>query len=146
FAGIGGSLGPVDVLTDIVESVRLTSAIQGRWELSAPWGLAMDGFPAHACFYVVTRGMALIEVADCPDPVHVAGNDFVLLTQGQKHVIKDSAATRPEPAAAGLRSCATRRQCQPGGGFEHGGGGGRATSVSGWLPFGGAAHPPRGGL
>src|SRR5262245_9461048 len=131
----------MDVLTDIVESVRLTSAIHGRWEFSAPWGLVMDGFPAHACFYVVTRGMARLEVADCPDPVHMAGSDFVLLTQGQKHVIKDSAATRPEPSAAVLRSCTTRRQCQPGGVYEYGGGGARTTIVSGCFAFGEADNP-----
>src|SRR5262245_22662789 len=121
----------MDVLTDVVESVRLTSAIHGRWEFSAPWGLVMDGWPSHACFYVVTRGMARIEVAGPPEPLHAAGGDSVLLTKAQKHVIKDSASTIPSPAAAVLGACAPRRQCQPGGVFEYGGGGARTTLVSG---------------
>ena len=61
----------MDVLTDVVESVRLTSAVHGRWEFSAPWGLAMDGWPGHACFYVMSRGTAVIEVEGQQAPIHI---------------------------------------------------------------------------
>ncbi len=125
----------MDVLTDVVESVHLRSAVHGRWEFSAPWGLVFDGWPAHACFYVVTRGTAVVEVNGLDAPLHLSGSEFVLLAKGQRHAIKDSAATVPLPSATVLGRCSTRRQCQPGGVFEHGGGGARATLVSGCFGF-----------
>lgn len=131
----------MDVLTDVVESVHLNSAVHGRWEFSAPWGLVMDGWPAHACFYVMTRGTAWIEVDGVGTPLHVAGSDFVLLTQGQRHAVKDHPSTTPSPAAVVLGSCANRRQCQPGGVFEYGGGGARSTLVSGCFAFTDADNP-----
>ncbi|HZA49597.1 MAG TPA: AraC family transcriptional regulator [Myxococcaceae bacterium] len=131
----------MDVLTDVVESVRLSSAVHGRWEFSAPWGLVFAGWPAHACFYVITRGTALIEVDGADSPLHVAGGEFVLLAKGQRHVIKDSAATVPQSAATVLGRCANRRTCQPGGVFEHGGGGARATLISGCFGFDAPDNP-----
>ncbi|MFN2448002.1 MAG: AraC family transcriptional regulator [Vicinamibacterales bacterium] len=131
----------MDVLTDVVESVRLHSAVHGRWEFSAPWGLIMDGWPAHACFYVMSRGSAWIDVEGVAAPVHVAGSDFVLLTKGQRHVIKDDPSSTPASAAVVLGSCSNRRHCQPGGVFEYGGGGARATLVSGCFALSSVDNP-----
>ncbi len=133
--------GRVDVLTDVVDSVRMTSAVHGRWEFSAPWGLAMDARPAHACFYVLTRGTAWIEIDGRNQPLHVAGSDFVLVTKGQAHSVKDCAITATQPAASILGKCLTRQQCQPGGVFEYGGGGARTTLVSGSFEFADADNP-----
>ncbi len=129
------------MLTDVVESVRMTSAVHGRWEFSAPWGLAMDARPAHACFYVLTRGTAWIEIQGSNPPLHVAGSDFVLVTKGQGHAVKDSAITPTLPADSILGKCLTRQQCQPGGVFEYGGGGARTTLVSGSFEFVDADNP-----
>lgn len=131
----------MDVLTDVVESVHLSSAVHGRWEFSAPWGLAMDGWRAHACFYVVTRGTALMEVAGLDRPLHLAGGDLVLLAKGQRHVVKDAATTPALPSATVLGRCSTRQDCQPGGVFEYGGGGARTTLVSGCFGFGDEDNP-----
>lgn len=131
----------MDVLTDVVESVRVKSAVYGRWEFSAPWGLAMDGWPGHACFYVMSRGTAWIDVEGLATPVHVAGGDFVLLAKSQRHVIKDSAETPARPAADVLGRCPARRGCQPGGVFEYGGGGARSTLVHGCFGFAEVDNP-----
>ncbi len=125
----------MDVLTDVVESVHLTSAVHGRWELSAPWGLEFDGWPAHACFYVVTRGTAVIEVDGLEAPLQVGGSEFVLLAKSQRHTIKDHAATKSMPVTQVVDGCSPRRHCQPGGVFEHGGGGARTTLVNGCFAF-----------
>jgi AraC-like DNA-binding protein len=134
-------LGDVDVLTDVVESVRLTSAIHGRWEFSAPWGVDMRGWPNHACFYVVTRGTAWIDAEGLDAPLHVAGGDFVLLARGQRHAIKDSESTPAQPADKVLKGCPSRRDCQPGGVFEVGGGGARTTIVTGCFAFADGDNP-----
>lgn len=131
----------MDVLTDVVESVRMTSAVHGRWEFSAPWGLAMDARPAHACFYLITRGTAWIDIHGSNRPLHVAGSDFVLVTKGQGHAVKDSATTPAVPAACILGKSLTRQQCQPGGVFEYGSGGARTTLVSGSFEFADADNP-----
>lgn len=131
----------MDVLTDIVESVRVRSAVHGRWEFSAPWGLVMDGWPAHACFYVMTRGAAWIDVEGSATPIHMAGGDFVLLAKSQRHTIRDSADTPALPIADVLGRCSNKRGCQPGGVFEYGGGGARSTFVNGCFSFADADNP-----
>lgn len=131
----------MDVLTDVVESVRLRSAVHGRWECSAPWGLVFDGWPAHACFYVITRGSAVIEVDGLDRPLHISGSELVLLAKGQRHVIRDSVGTTPRAASEVLESCPMRRNCQPGGVFEYGGGGARATFVTGCFAFDAPDNP-----
>ncbi|MPZ19980.1 MAG: helix-turn-helix domain-containing protein [Luteitalea sp.] len=131
----------MDVLTDVVQSVGFRNDVHGRWEFSAPWGLVMEGWRAHACFYVVTRGTAWIEVDGREAPLHVAGSDFVLLAKGQRHVIKDNAATVPLPAKDILCRNPARRDCQPGGVFEYGGGGARTTLVNGCFAFDDADNP-----
>jgi AraC-like DNA-binding protein len=70
-----------------------------------------------------------------------------VIVQAIVHPERDesSQGQRCDRGAAGrptvLDHCATRRPCQPGGVFEHGGGGARATLVSGCFGFDAAENP-----
>ncbi len=124
----------MDVLTDVLEAVHLKSMIHGRLELTAPWGLRLDG--GRPGFYVVTRGTCWLEVAGVEEPLQLAGGDFVLLPKGQAHVLRDSRRTRALPVAEVIGNCPTSRKgCQPGGIRHAGGGGALTTMVGGCFVF-----------
>src|SRR3989442_12456947 len=97
----------MDVLTDVLEAVHLKSMIHGRLELTAPWGLRLDG--GRPGFYVVTRGTCWLEGAGLEEPFQLAGGDFVLLARGQAHVLRDSRRNRRLPVAEVVRNCSRRR-------------------------------------
>lgn len=124
----------MDVLTDVLEALHLKSLIYGRLELTAPWGLRMDG--GHCGFFVVTRGTCWLEVDGVEEPLQLAGGDFVLLPKAQEHTLKDAPRTRALPVAEVLGNCPKSRQgCQPGGIHHAGGGGALTTMVSGCFQF-----------
>jgi AraC-like DNA-binding protein len=132
----------MDVLTDVLEAVHLKSLFYGRLELTAPWGLRMDG--ERPGFYVVTRGTCWLEVDGTAEPVQLAGGDFLLLLRGQKHAIKNSRETPALPVADVLGECSdSGTGCQPGGVRHYGGGGALTTLVGGCFLFddGGEKNP-----
>ena len=84
----------MDVLADVLQSVRLRSQVYGRMELSAPWGLSLDfGGPPHPWFQLISRGACWLEVAGVADPIPLSGGDFVLLPQGGPCTLRDRLET-----------------------------------------------------
>jgi AraC-like DNA-binding protein len=119
----------MDVLTDVLESVRVKSLISGRLEFTAPWGLCMPG--GHASFYVITRGACWLELDGQQRAFSLSGGDFVLLPKAPPHVLRDSPTSTPLPKAEVLESCRRSGGCQPGGIFRYGGGGPLTTIIGG---------------
>ena len=80
----------MDILSDLLDTLRLSAGPGYDAVLSAPWGIE---FPAHengSPFYFVSRGAGRLELTN-PD-VHVALNagDLVLLPRGDAHILRDS--------------------------------------------------------
>jgi AraC-like DNA-binding protein len=134
---MGVTIGPedaMDVLTDALEAIHLKSMVHGRLELSAPWGIRMDG--GRSGFYVVTRGTCWLEVGAAREPIQLASGDFVLLPRGQPHVLRDARRTRAVAASEVFARCAKGTPgCQPGGIRRYGGGGALTTMVGGCFAF-----------
>jgi AraC-like DNA-binding protein len=121
----------MDVLSDVLSTVRLQGAIHSCPELSAPWGVAIPAQPDRAPFYVLSRGSCYLEV-DGGGPVPLAGGDVVMLPHGDAHTLRDRLQTPVIPLDRLLREdsqgtvpCALR----------HGGGGGKSAFVSGYFQF-----------
>ena len=122
----------MDVLTDVLEVARLKSGIYGRLELTAPWGLSFDRAAPH--FYVVTRGTCWLEAGGEGDPIQLGGGDFVLMTKGNPHAIKDAPATPTVPVEQVFGSCdRARENAEPGAIARYGGGGATTTLVGGYF-------------
>lgn len=118
----------MDVLTDILQTVRLQNQCYGRLELTAPWGIEVETSGALAShFYVVSQGNCWLEVEGAPRAVPMAGGDFVLLPQGVRHVLRDDPASRAVP----LKQVVVRHDGASGGHYRYGGGGAPA-SILGW--------------
>ena len=86
----------MDVLTDVLQMLRLTSRVYCRSELRAPWGLAMP--PARRmAFHVVDRGGAWLRREDQQEVIPLAAGDLVVLPHGVGHQLADHPATLEGP-------------------------------------------------
>lgn len=79
--------GESDVLSDVLETMRLSNLIFGRLELGKPWGLRFEDDLAR--FYVVARGGTLLEVEGQPS-LQLSAGDLALLPKGGAHVLRDA--------------------------------------------------------
>src|SRR4051812_37416771 len=77
---------PVDVLSDVLDTVRLTSTVVVQTRLPAPWGIS-TGPREHFAFHVVSGGTAWFAV-DGADPVELAAGDVVVLAPGHGHTLR----------------------------------------------------------
>jgi AraC-like DNA-binding protein len=76
-----------DVLTDVLEQVRLAGTVYFSAELRAPWGVSVRP-EGRAPFYVMTRGGCLLEVDGEPSPRALGAGDVALLPRAHAHVIR----------------------------------------------------------
>lgn len=125
----------MDVLADVLRSLRLRNQVQGRLELSAPWGMRVEPREGPA-FYAVSRGSCLLDIDEAR--YSLAAGDFVLLPRGRAYTLRDSDRTRAVPVAA--ISAMPGGRCQ--GVIHHGGGGAPTTIISGCFGFDGMSVAP----
>ena len=112
-----------DVLTTVMDAVRLRSRVFCRSELKAPWGLALKRSD-YAHFHVIERGGAWLRV-EGQEPVALAGGDLVVVPHGTGHTLTDSLATKARP----LAEMAGRRAGEAGCVVMRGGGEGAETRL-----------------
>lgn len=125
----------MDVLADTLRSVHLRSIVNGRLEMSAPWGMRVDARDVTT-FYVVTHGGCVLETRDMR--LTLASGDFVFILAGTPFVLKDSPKTRPVPAT---EIYANRgRRC--GELMRYGGQGAPTTLIAGSFVFEGLSLSP----
>jgi AraC-like DNA-binding protein len=133
-----GSLVPrVDVLTDLLETIRLRNIIQGRFDAGAPWGLRVPKQDS-AAFYVVARGGAWLDGIEGQPPLALSSGAVVLVPGGDAHVLRDG----PRSRTVALEHVG----CRPAVGNDPivlGGDGPRSLLVGGRFQFNGR---PQGGL
>ena len=86
----------MDVLTDVLYSLRLKGSLYCRSELSAPWALPFLKHEA-AVFHVVERGECWLKLDDEPAPLRLSSGDVVLLPLGTAHQVGDAPTSPPFP-------------------------------------------------
>lgn len=94
----------MDVLTDVLQTVRVSSVCYGRVELTAPWGLEVGSSPA-ASFHVVLRGNCWLEVDGRPEAVPLTSGDLFALPHGHRHVLRDAPDTKAQPLDELIGAC-----------------------------------------
>jgi AraC family transcriptional regulator, alkane utilization regulator len=117
----------MDVLTDVLQTVRVSAACYGRVELSAPWGFSAE-HSDDARFHVVMSGAARLEVEGVEGSVELSSGDLFVLPHGNAHVLRDSPDTPVRPISE-LR-CETGERV-----VRYGGGGSATTLVCGAFRF-----------
>ncbi len=127
---------PADLLSEVLQDLRLARATYGRSELTAPWGIEIP-FKEGVRFHFVAEGECWM-LTNALAPIHMERGDVILLPHGTGHVIADKPTRRPLRLAdvgPELVGNATYR-------LSTGGGGARSLIVCCTIGFDGpTAHP-----
>jgi len=125
----------VDVLADVLDSLKLRGRFFCRCDLSAPWALGFaPGFFTH--FHVISGGSCWLQLQDASSPVALEDGDLLLvIPRGNGYQLSDNPRTPPIPLAelmgksrGGLRAV-----------IKHGGGGRQTGLICGAFEF----HGPK---
>jgi AraC-like DNA-binding protein len=120
-----------DVLTDVLETVRVGAACYGRVDAAAPWGIGVSADSENAKFHVVLSGQCYLEVEGQTEPVRLSGGDLVALPHGHAHALRDELDTSVQPLSELVSGCG---KCH-GSAIAIGGSGTTTTLVSGSFRF-----------
>src|SRR5215470_4545503 len=107
----------MDVLSDVLATIRLTSAIHICPEMSAPWGIALPEQSDRAVFYLLSRGSCYLEVAGQDSSVTLAGGDLAMLPLGTAHSLRD----RLDSPAIPIEELIDQGNCDSSRALRHGG-------------------------
>jgi AraC-like DNA-binding protein len=77
----------VDVLSDMLATVRLETTVYAQTWLTSPWGIRAHR-PEQFTFHVLPRGGGYLEVEGL-EPVDVGVGDVVMVAPGRSHVLRD---------------------------------------------------------
>jgi AraC-like DNA-binding protein len=92
----GAPLAHADVLSDVLATLRFTTLLFARFELSAPWALRVP-HKATSSFYVVSRGNLRLTVDRIERPYGLSAGDVVLIPHGAAHTLDDGARSALAP-------------------------------------------------
>jgi AraC-like DNA-binding protein len=134
----------MDPITDVFETMHVTSVVHARLEATAPWGLMRAAQAAEeeevdserqktspsqlAHFGMVSRGNCWLSVDGIPDALPLTGGDCFLLAPGSSYILRDNPRTPPHSFC----EVAPRNGSKV---IDYGGGGAPTTIISGWFRF-----------
>jgi AraC-like DNA-binding protein len=135
----------MDPISDVFQTMQVTSVVHSRLEATAPWGLSREveaaneaphSSTAHdhppsqlAHFGMVSRGNCWLSVGGIPDPIPLTGGDCFLLAPGSTYSLRDD----PRTSVRSFCEAAPKKDDDV---IHYGGGGAPTTIVSGWFRFG----------
>ena len=117
------------LFAELLRGIRLRSTVYFRPELRAPWGISIAN--RGTIFHIVVRGSCLLQVDGVADPVTLSAGDFVVITQGNAHTIRDA----PETQVVDIFDLAKQNRPDQNGVFRCGGGGPLTRLVCGGMQF-----------
>ncbi len=102
----------MDVLSDVLETLRLRGTLYFSTELHQPWGIRVPAFARVARFHLVVRGGMWVRVTGVAEPLRVETGDLILVPHGAEHILSctfDSPVSSVDEvvAAAGYKGVGT---------------------------------------
>ncbi len=79
----------MDVLSDILDAVRLKGSLYFSTEFRPPWGVRVPKFPDVSRFHLVMRGTCWVEVIGVDEPIFLERGDLVVIPYGAEHRLTD---------------------------------------------------------
>jgi AraC-like DNA-binding protein len=83
----------MDILTEVLDRVRLGGTLLFHFELGQPWNLALPQRP-YALFHYLSRGSATLALEQGRELSMTAG-DFVVISRGEPHNFYSDRRTKP---------------------------------------------------
>lgn len=87
----------MDVLTDILDTLRFQGSLYFRTELTSPWSIFVPQKPGVARFHIVISGQGWLRVEEPKEEQAIANGDLVIVPHGAAHTILDDPATPARP-------------------------------------------------
>lgn len=87
----------MDLLTDILNTLRIEGSLYFRTELTSPWGVFVPAERNVARFHIVIRGHCFLRVEGQPDSLSMAHGDIAIIPHGAAHHIIDDLDTPSRP-------------------------------------------------
>lgn len=120
----------MDVLSDILKSIRLGGGVYFRCEFSAPWGMEIKPTPV-AEFHVIVSGNCWLRMPGRTNPISLQGGDLVAFPHGNAHSLVDT----PEGVALPAEQILQGQNLDHYGPVRYGGDGFPASVLCGYFQF-----------
>lgn len=120
----------MDALTDILNTLRLTSSLYFRTELTSPWGINVPEKANVARFHIVVRGQCWLQIED-GEGLHMSNGDLVVIPHGASHNLADAMTSTIRPLEEVLDEVSYSGE----GPLLYGGGGAGCCLVCGEFSF-----------
>lgn len=85
----------VDLVSNLLESVRARSVLFCRSALRAPWGFSISGRDILT-YHVVVEGAGWLSVED-EAPIPIRAGDVMILAHGDRHTVRDASESKSVP-------------------------------------------------
>lgn len=80
-----------DALTNVLQTLRLQTAVFSRAELTAPWGVQIRKEYGYSTkFHVVAKGQCWLQVEGWSEPIALSAGDLILLPHAPTHTFSDT--------------------------------------------------------
>lgn len=120
----------MDALTDILNTLRLSSSLYFRTELTSPWGIEVPAKERSARFHIVIRGQCWLQMND-DEGTYMSNGDLVVIPHGASHILADTPTAAIRPLSEVLEEIAYTGE----GPLVYGGGGAGCCLVCGEFAF-----------
>ncbi len=84
----------MDALSEILELIKLKSAVYFKSDFSAPWGMKINSGP-YAQFHMVLKGKCILQIPN-QNSIDLYAGDIVIFPFGNEHSIADTLDSRKE--------------------------------------------------
>ncbi|WP_419812674.1 cupin domain-containing protein [Bacterioplanoides sp.] len=128
----------MDALTDVLNTLRLSSSLYFRTELTAPWGVGVPAQANVARFHIVIRGECWLQIDGDSEGIHLSNGDLVVIPHGASHQLTDKPETHAKPLDQVLDEVSYCGE----GPLIYGGGGAGCCLVCGEFAFDDSADHP----
>lgn len=93
----------MDILDDILETLKLKGVLYFRTDFSGPWGVTVPDLGQAARFHLVVQGQCRVELAS-GQAVDLGPGDMIMIPKGQSHILADAQGRGAPPLEAVLES------------------------------------------
>jgi AraC-like DNA-binding protein len=87
------NLGGMDILTQVLDRVRLGGSLLFHFELGHPWQLELPARP-YALFHYLSQGSATLALGQGQE-IQMTEGDFVAITRGEPHAFYSDRSAKP---------------------------------------------------
>jgi AraC family transcriptional activator of mtrCDE len=93
----------MDILDDILETLKLKGALYFRTDFSGPWGVTVPDLGQAARFHLVVQGQCRVELAS-GQTADLGPGDMIMIPKGQSHILADAPGRGAPPLEAVLEA------------------------------------------